>query len=44
MKNFTVTILKYETPLQTTIKAQSYDEAIQIAFTSFETVLNIQEQ
>ena len=44
MKNFTVTILKYETPLQTTIKAQSYDEAIQIAFVSFEIVLDVQAQ
>ena len=42
MKNFTVTILKDETPLQTTVQAQSYDEAVQIVFASFEIVLDVQ--
>lgn len=44
MKNFTVTILKDETPLQTTIQAQSYDDAVQIAFASFEIILDVQAQ
>ncbi len=44
MKNFTVAILKDETPLQTTVQANSYNDAIQIAFASFEIVLDIQEQ
>ena len=44
MKNFTVAILKNETPLQTTVQANSYNDAIQIAFASFEIVLDIQEQ
>ena len=44
MKNFTVAILKDETPLQTTVQAKSYNDAIQIAFASFEIVLDIQEQ
>lgn len=44
MKNFTVTILKDETPLQTTVQAQSYDDAVQIAFASFEIILDVQAQ
>ena len=44
MKRYTATILLNETEFETTITATSYNEAVNIAVSSFDVVLNIHRQ